>query len=995
MVVKYLTMVALPFIIFSCTNEASLKQGDVLVCNAETLNKKATKFKSNIEGVLLSGGAKQTNFKSRSGECSVYTIAKKAAFAFSVKLVNIPDDTFLKVSVWRKSKNGNGTLVASAQDPDNFYKATSRAVETDVNGWEKLELKFYTIPLDEINGTYSFYVWNRSSTDTVYFDDFKIERVTPPPYPYIEDNVLRISLDTSKYIKLLNIRKKAFKNHILQTSDNDWVKGLVFSDTSMMKVKLRLKGDWLDHLEGNKWSYRVKLKGDNSWNHLKVFSLQTPKARNFLYEWGSHKLYDAVGNLTTRYGFVNLFVNNVNRGIYAWEEHFRKQLLESRNRREGVIVKFDENPFWQITRMKKEYKKELIFPYFQTSDILPFSESKVLESNTLYNQFLNAQKLLTQYKNGHKPASSIFDLDKLASYYAMLDLTHAKHGMAWHNQRFYYNPIIGKLEPIAFDGYTENSTPKLTINDNNAYLALKSKNINPEQLMFVKMFYQKDFTNKYLYYLQKYSDEKFIDSLLSSFENEAKYYDSLLKLEFINYNYDFDFYKKSAKHIRQYLPELKKLIGNSNLYENNYIISNSNFTDTTVFDDTPEYFVNAFKQKENNDSVTIKIFNYFTKDITILGTSSGSNYVTSFQSEKLVVPKYNGIQKQSVEIKTDSGANNLFFMVDGHFDTYKTIIHQWPSPKGITVQQELSENINLADYDIISKIVDHRIYLKNGNFQIGYNLVFPSNYKVYISEGTVIDLIDSAMIISYSPVFINGTKKRPVVIKSSDFTANGFTILQAKGRSELKYVSFENLNTLNYKSWTLTGALTFYESDVDLDHVTFYRNQCEDALNIVRSDFKLTNSSFNYIYGDAFDSDFSKGLVEDVKFTNIGNDAIDFSGSKIFINRTSISGAEDKGVSGGEDSHLTVKNCFIEKANIGIASKDLSTVEVVDTKIVDCNYGLVLLQKKPEYGPAEISLQNVDITNAKTEKLIEKGSVVKSNGKTIYGKELNVAARFY
>ena len=53
------------------------------------------------------------------------------------------------------------------------------------------------------------------------------------------------------------------------------------------------------------------------------------------------------------------------------------------------------------------------------------------------------------------------------------------------------------------------------------------------------------------------------------------------------------------------------------------------------------------------------------------------------------------------------------------------------------------------------------------------------------------------------------------------------------------------------------------------------------------------------------------------------------------------------------------------------------------------------MQKKPEYGPAEISLQNVDITNAKTEKLIEKGSVVKSNGKTIYGKELNVAARFY
>ncbi|PLX02791.1 MAG: hypothetical protein C0595_09395 [Marinilabiliales bacterium] len=166
-------------------------------------------------------------------------------------------------------------------------------------------------------------------------------------------------------------------------------------------------------------------------------------------------------------------------------------------------------------------------------------------------------------------------------------------------------------------------------------------------------------------------------------------------------------------------------------------------------------------------------------------------------------------------------------------------------------------------------------------------------------------------------------------------------------------------------------------------------------MNIVRSNFVLNNSYFDNIYSDAFDSDFSSGTVQYVKFTNIGNDAIDFSGSKILISRTSISGAVDKGISGGEDSHLEVRNCLIEKANIGIASKDLSTVEVIDTEIVDCNYGLVLLQKKPEYGPAEISLKNVDIKNAKTEKLIEKGSVVKSNGKAIYGKEINVAARFY
>jgi len=83
--------------------------------------------------------------------------------------------------------------------------------------------------------------------------------------------------------------------------------------------------------------------------------------------------------------------------------------------------------------------------------------------------------------------------------------------------------------------------------------------------------------------------------------------------------------------------------------------------------------------------------------------------------------------------------------------------------------------------------------------------------------------------------------------------------------------------------WTLTGAVNFYESDVEITNTTFYRNQCEDALNIIRSDFILKNSIFDYIYSDAFDSDFSTGKVIDTKFTNTGNDAIDFSGSQILI----------------------------------------------------------------------------------------------------------------
>ena len=235
----------------------------------------------------------------------------------------------------------------------------------------------------------------------------------------------------------------------------------------------------------------------------------------------------------------------------------------------------------------------------------------------------------------------------------------------------------------------------------------------------------------------------------------------------------------------------------------------------------------------------------------------------------------------------------------------------------------------------------------------------------------------------------------PVIITSSDFSANAFTVLQTNGRSVLNHVVFENMNTLNYKGWTHTGAVTFYESDVDITNTRFYRNQCEDALNIIRSDFSLAYAAFDYTFGDAFDSDFSTGEVFRTEFTNIGNDAIDFSGSIITINEVHISETGDKGISGGEDSKLVVMNTNISRANIGIASKDLSVVKVHNSALSDCNYGLVLLKKKPEYGPEFMELYNTKMTGIKDQYLIEKGSSLMMDGKNIEGFATNVSELFY
>jgi len=978
----------------SCVREDEFPKGDKIQCSAETLNKKGNKFivEKEESKVLFEGGRLQTDSKAHSGKHSVRTHSK-GRFAFGHSIMQTGPDWYFKVSVWRKSKHGNGILVAAADDPSRLYAVSENVYETDKNGWERLELDVFT-PSDFSGDRLTFYVWNNTD-DTIYFDDFVIERLASKHYPEYNIEQLSIHIDTSAYLKILKKRQDAFKKGVLQSSDDDWVKGILSSHNDIIKAKLRLKGDWLDHLRGEKWSFRIKTKKKYAWNRLRTFSIQTPSARGYLYEWITHQLFDSQDLLTTRYDFISVSLNGKPRGLYAWEEHFEKQLLEWRNRREGPILKFSEDAFWQSTIVSSKRKTNHTLPYYQASVIEPFRQGKTVRSATLLGQYLNAQKLMQQYKTQSAKPSEIFDIDKLAKAYALLDISHARHGRAWHNQRFYYNPVLCKLERIVFDGFGEQMVAIYGINNNVVYKKLTSETLPEEEdALLAFVFTDSVFTNLYLNYLEKFSSQSFIDSALNKMANNISYYDSIIKFEFPFYKFDSDYLSRSAKDIRAYLPELTEVIREYQKTGKKIRIEKREFSDKEIYENTPEFFVNVYKRNTVSDSLYIEIQNYYPRKIIVLGTGSREKYVEFYEHPEPRIPAYTG-QIQSLIIATDTASEYLFFMVDGSGETFKTEIYPWPYPEGQTPQQELMSYVNLKNTDFIDRVEGNKIFIKQGDLRIATPIIIPKGYEVYFGPGTRINLIDSAMFLSYSPVFMNGTSSEPIIIESEDFSANGFTVLQADKKSIVKNVEFNNLNTLNYKSWTLTSSVTFYESDVEIEHAKFYRNQCEDALNIVRSNFVLDKSLFNYTFSDAFDSDFSTGIVKNTIFTNIGNDAIDFSGSKITIENTSIVSANDKGISGGEDSHLIIKNVSVERASIGMASKDLSVLEISNSKIVDCDYGLVLLQKKVEYGPATMIINNSRIINSKQEFLIEEGSEIELDGKTIKGKSKNVAEVFY
>ena len=71
----------------------------------------------------------------------------------------------------------------------------------------------------------------------------------------------------------------------------------------------------------------------------------------------------------------------------------------------------------------------------------------------------------------------------------------------------------------------------------------------------------------------------------------------------------------------------------------------------------------------------------------------------------------------------------------------------------------------------------------------------------------------------------------------------------------------------------------------------------------------LLNSVFiDNTLSDGLDLDFSKGSILHSERSNIGGDALDFSGSKVILRNTKANNVKDKAVSAGERSDVDINN---------------------------------------------------------------------------------------
>lgn len=921
---------------------------ETYTCGAEVLEDKS--FIEN--GIRFSGGQTQSDEQARTGKFSS-KLDSTNQYGINLKLTNLIAGRTYKAQVWQYTKTDTKGLIAvSAKNPDDYYVYSQRTVETDNNWWQRTELVF-TVPTDKKINELSVYLFihDKDKNGVVYFDDFNVASVQSidnfSPNDFQAER-FHIQIDKDGEDKINLIKENAFKKGILQTSDDSWVKSKVTTTNGIKKATVRLKGDWLDHLFKGQSSFRVELKSSDSWQGMQTFSVQSPSTRSFLREWVYHQFLEYADVLTPRYDFIHFHYNDKTPLVYAYEEHFTKNLIENKLRREGPIIKLTEDRFWegvgrslqQSRRPSDGFNKETAL---WASETKPFKEGKTSKNPSLAKSFEVAQNLMHQYKYNLKPASEIFDVERLAKYMAITDILQADHSLTWHNQRFYYNPATSLLEPIGFDGYGEASPDE-------PYAKLYIEKVYTEKHEVTEPLYRifsdEAFVKVYLKYLNEYSNPDFIQKFLAQIEEPLAKREKFIQQDYKDYSYNRESILRRAIKIQEKIVPFSASL-------------------------------QVFRKATTGDKMEVEIKNVHIVPLEVIHVGKSKMPLNKrLLTSNWIFPNQLGELPVYKTLKVPASATTIHYRMSGLDSTFQVSIPKWTSPDDWSPRGEMLAEIQKTKSRKIFKEENDLIIFEKKEYTITTPLVIEKGKRVMIAPGTHFKFSNGGFFFSYSPVEMRGDEDEPITVEAIDGKSGAFVVMQAKEKSFLRHVQFINQNTLNYNNWSLTGAVTFYESDVEILGCSFIDNNCEDALNIVRSQFTVTQSAFQNIYGDAFDADFCNGTVVNCGFKKIGNDALDFSTSTISIDNCKMLDVGDKAISAGEHGTITAKNIDVEHANIGFASKDLSILTLENVHIKNSSTGFTAYQKKPEYGPATINLKRYTMQSVKYDFMIEKSSVL-------------------
>lgn len=797
---------------------------------------------------------------------------------------------------------------------------------------------------------------------------------------------LRIDLPEASARRLQAVRDRALEVGVIRQAPEDTVPGTVEFDGRAFPAEVRIKGDWLDHVESDQWSLRVTLDTAGVLG-MRVFSIQALETVGYLWEWLVHESMRYEGVLAPRSTLVNVRINGNDAGIYFLQEHFAKELLESQQRREGPIVRFDETALWDLM-----LQNDLVLPVpppmrsgvvVDTARVAAYGEKRLASDDTLrraLNDAIDGMRELRALAVGARTSAErlrrlealaaleesslerVVQVDRLACAHAVASLFQIEHGLFWHNLRFYFDPVLARLEPIMFD--------------NMAHIVA-----DPDPVPLRGEGYVTRFRTSRAYYDGVFEHlgrivepgylEAFFDTIAPEFERLASALPPGAEATM----------KKRLFAQRDYLAQVARPVHAAN-------------------------FAGAFDVARDGDELEVTAWATTRSPVVVEGFRFGNGRFVR-ASDALDLAE-NGASAQAtgttqgVVLPHDSRAVRFRFATDqrlaglGSVRELKQRIRagesgapEFVAPsvsvvyRAIAARDSIEEPLwfrrvesdgnearrgrptppalvdTLAAHPFLSfDAVTGELVARAGTWEVATDLVPPEGTVLRVEAGTTLRFASDALLLVSGALLTEGTEDAPVVFEPGEDAATwpGVVVLEATARSTWTHTVVRGTRGAQRGGWTVTGGVTFYRSPLTMTGGGIEASAAEDGLNVFSADLFLDGVRFTGCASDSFDGDFVTGTIRACTFEDGAADGIDLSGSRVTITGCRFEDLGDKALSIGERSLATIDGGVARRVSIGIAAKDGSEVTVRSFGIEDArHFALAVFIKKEAFGPAKLT----------------------------------------
>lgn len=683
---------------------------------------------------------------------------------------------------------------------------------------------------------------------------------------------------------------------IINDLDGDFVSATLEHKGKKVNVKLRLKGHMTDHLQDNKWSFRIKLKGKDDFMGMKRFSIQHPGTRGYIYEWIYHELMKRENIIALRYQFINVMVNGKDWGIYALEENFENELLDNNNRKKGPILRFNPHLYWvnRYNMMTGTASYDEFASYYSANPEA-YREENVLSDSIQKVYYLKAMALIEGLRERRIKVSDAFDVKRLAKFHAIIDLVGGQHSIDWSDIKYYYNPISSLLEPVAYESFS--NFPVTHISANYKYFVLDSSELFEDWHSMI--FSDPVFFKAYVQELERITEPAYLENFFASVSPEMKKNMAILYKEFPYKKLNLKGYYSNQKRIRSILNPPKAVHAYFKGMKGDTAI-----VQVGVIESLPVLLG------------TLKIAGISSKTNGAILASKQKNRYVKYQECYFEMPagmKWNTAQLDSVE---------LCYFIPGASSVH--CIKAFPFPHTVTefISSAVFKGTQLKKssflhIDEIKKVV----FFKRGHHVIKEDVIIPKGYSLIANDAVSLDLRNGATLVSYSPISFQGKEESPVMITSGDSSSAGI-LVSSELSSTLEWVVFKGLPKRKFKDWPGDAAITFYESKVKFKNCLFVNCKAGSMMDLVRTEFLFDLCAFQNASDNGVEASYSTGIFRSSSFEGIGGNAITSTFGNVKLSNVYVKDVKKRAVKIRDGGQCIIEKLKLKDCHEGVSAEN-------------------------------------------------------------------------